>query len=218
MTIEITLPSVNLTFEFTELLKYRDELRLQPGGVYAFYGIAGECLYVGKSKTLYDRLSSHRYSPFIDEIETVDIRFVENPVFRDIYETFAITELGAIYNRDKLDKQTPHSYVRPILSGNYRSLIAVETLIGDTETQITDIEEALKPPERGRYHNNFNDDETELSQSFYEYMAALEEFTARDNGDLEDELRYLTAFLDELKTEEAEIKQSITDSLSELVV
>lgn len=218
MSINITLPPVDLSFKFSRLPDIRDDLRLNPGGIYALYDEDGDCLYVGKSKTMYNRLMSHRHSDFGESIDYVDIRFVESPADRDIYETYAISELNAIYNKDKVDAPAHQAYYRSVIDDLYDELTTVETLIEDAEEQISDIEVSLTPPSRRSYSNNFSDDETELSDSFYEYLALLDEFNGRSKVELEDELRYQVATLSELLEEKQNLKRRIDEYYAKLVV
>ncbi|MDL4843187.1 nucleotide excision repair endonuclease [Aquibacillus rhizosphaerae] len=113
--IEITIPKADITinkkdypeesnvYGFTELhLIPRDK-----GGIFMFYNINEELLFVGKARKLRQRVKKHFEDNVSviknhrDEVATIDVCLVEDPVHREIYETYIINELKAKYNIDK---------------------------------------------------------------------------------------------------------------------
>ncbi|WP_230130726.1 nucleotide excision repair endonuclease [Bacillus sp. CECT 9360] len=111
--IEIPTPDVSITkqdnpqlsniYGFTDFhLIPRDK-----GGIYMFYNINDELLFVGKARKLRPRIKKHfedTVSPIKehrDEVYTIDVCYVEEPMDREIYETYIINNLHAKYNIDK---------------------------------------------------------------------------------------------------------------------
>lgn len=111
--IEIPTPDVSITkqdnpqlsniYGFTDFhLIPRDK-----GGIYMFYNINDELLFVGKARKLRPRIKKHfedTVSPIKehrDEVYTIDVCYVEEPTDREIYETYIINKLHAKYNIDK---------------------------------------------------------------------------------------------------------------------
>ncbi|WP_028401545.1 nucleotide excision repair endonuclease [Ectobacillus panaciterrae] len=78
------------------------------GGIFLFYNINDELLFVGKARKLRQRIKKHfedTASPikmYRDEVYKIDICLVEDPTERDIYETYIINKLQAKYNVDKV--------------------------------------------------------------------------------------------------------------------
>jgi hypothetical protein len=114
--IHITIPSpdVSITkkvdpreshiYGFTEFhLITRDV-----GGIFMFYNDKNELLFVGKARKLRPRIKKHfedTVSPIKDhrdEVYRIDVCIVENPVHREIYETYILNELKAKYNEEKV--------------------------------------------------------------------------------------------------------------------
>jgi excinuclease UvrABC nuclease subunit len=98
---EPTIPSIE---GFIDLHKIpRDK-----GGMILFYNIHDELLFVGKGRKLRQRVKKHledNVSPikaYRDEVYRIDVFFVEDPMERDIYETYFINKLQAKYNVDKV--------------------------------------------------------------------------------------------------------------------
>lgn len=78
------------------------------GGIFMFYDINDELLFVGKARKLRQRIKKHfedSVSPVKshrDEVYTIDICYVDDPMDREIYETYIINKLQAKYNADKV--------------------------------------------------------------------------------------------------------------------
>lgn len=118
--IEIPTPDVTIT-ERKQVIK-GDEPRITPisgfidfhliprdkGGIFMFYNINDELLFVGKARKLRQRIKKHfedTVSPIKahrDEVYRIDACIVEDPMEREIYETYIINELQAKYNVDKV--------------------------------------------------------------------------------------------------------------------
>lgn len=114
--ILITLPTPEVTilkqespegshiFGFTEFhLIPRDR-----GGIFSFYNSKDELLFVGKARKLRPRIKKHFEDSVSlvknhrDEITKICVFLVDNPMHREIYETYMINELKAKYNIDKV--------------------------------------------------------------------------------------------------------------------
>lgn len=84
------------------------EIPRDKGGIILFYNKSDELLFVGKARKLRQRVKKHledSVSPLKDhrdEISKIDVCVVENPMDRDIYETYLINTLHAKYNIDKV--------------------------------------------------------------------------------------------------------------------
>ncbi|MFS0781856.1 nucleotide excision repair endonuclease [Bacillus sp. 1P06AnD] len=77
------------------------------GGIFMFYNIHDELLFVGKARKLRQRIKKHfedSVSPMKnhrEEVYTIDVCVVNDPMERDIYETYIINTLDSKYNVDK---------------------------------------------------------------------------------------------------------------------
>ena len=78
------------------------------GGIFLFYNINDELLFVGKARKLRQRIKKHfedNVSPIKmhrDEVHRIDICLVEDPMERDVYETYIINTLRSKYNIEKV--------------------------------------------------------------------------------------------------------------------
>jgi excinuclease UvrABC nuclease subunit len=78
------------------------------GGIFMFYNDNEELLFVGKARKLRPRIKKHFEDTVSairmnrDEVTKIDVCIVEDPVHREIYETYIINELKAKYNVDKV--------------------------------------------------------------------------------------------------------------------
>ena len=78
------------------------------GGIFLFYNINDELLFVGKARKLRQRIKKHfedNVSPIKlhrDEVYRIDVCLVEDPMERDIYETYIINTLQSKYNIEKV--------------------------------------------------------------------------------------------------------------------
>lgn len=116
MMIKIEIPKPNVTItkqppsELSNIYGFTD-FHLIPrdkGGIFMFYNKNNELLFVGKARKLRPRIKKHfedTVSPIKlhrNEVYKIDICLVEEPVDREIYETFIINKLHAKYNTDKV--------------------------------------------------------------------------------------------------------------------
>ncbi|WP_394235111.1 nucleotide excision repair endonuclease [Niallia oryzisoli] len=118
--IEIPQPDITIT-ERKQILKENEpvikpiygfiDFHLIPrdkGGIFLFYNINDELLFVGKARKLRQRIKKHfedNVSPIKlhrDEVYRIEICEVEDPMEREIYETYIINKLHAKYNIDKV--------------------------------------------------------------------------------------------------------------------
>ncbi len=73
-----------------------------------FFNKDDELLFVGKARKLRQRIKKHfedNVSPIKkhrDEVNKIDICLVEDPMEREIYETYIINQLQSKYNVDKV--------------------------------------------------------------------------------------------------------------------
>ena len=78
------------------------------GGIILFYNVDGDLLFVGKARKLRPRVKKHfedTVSPIKlhrDEVHKIAISVVEDPMEREIYETYIINTEQAKYNIDKV--------------------------------------------------------------------------------------------------------------------
>ncbi|MFP3919754.1 nucleotide excision repair endonuclease [Lysinibacillus telephonicus] len=78
------------------------------GGIFFFYNKANELLFVGKARKIRQRIKKHfedNVSPMKnhrDEIYKIEVYEIEDPMEREIYETYAINTFRAKYNIDKV--------------------------------------------------------------------------------------------------------------------
>lgn len=78
------------------------------GGIIMFFNKNDDLLFVGKARKLRQRVKKHfedTVSPiklYRDEVYKIAVCFVEDPMNRDIYETYIINKLKAKYNVDKV--------------------------------------------------------------------------------------------------------------------
>ncbi|MCM3316313.1 nucleotide excision repair endonuclease [Rummeliibacillus stabekisii] len=98
---EAIIPSV---FGFIDFHKVpRDK-----GGLLLFFNDANELLFVGKARKMRPRLKKHfedNVSPLKDhrdEVHKIEAFIIDDPMEREIYETYAINKLRAKYNTEKV--------------------------------------------------------------------------------------------------------------------
>jgi excinuclease UvrABC nuclease subunit len=114
--INITIPTPDVTItkqdapELSNIYGFTD-FHLIPrdmGGIFMFYNVNEELLFVGKARKLRPRIKKHFEDTVSlikmnrDEITKIDVCIIEDPVHREIYETYIINELKAKYNVDKV--------------------------------------------------------------------------------------------------------------------
>ena len=120
--IKIDIPEPNLTITERKQDLKENEPAIKPiygfidfhliprdkGGIFLFYNINDELLFVGKARKLRQRIKKHfedNVSPIKmhrDEVYRIDISYVEEPMDREIYETYIINTLQSKYNIDKV--------------------------------------------------------------------------------------------------------------------
>ncbi len=120
--IKIELPKVDVSITERKQTPNSDEPKIKSiegfidlheiprdkGGMILFYNIHDELLFVGKARKLRQRVKKHledTVSPLKnhrDEVYRIDVCLVEDPMERDIYETYMINALLAKYNVDKV--------------------------------------------------------------------------------------------------------------------
>jgi excinuclease UvrABC nuclease subunit len=114
--INITIPKPDVTIakqdapELSNIYGFTD-FHLIPrdkGGIFMLYNDNKELLFVGKARKLRPRIKKHfedsvsAIKMHRDEVTTIEVCIVEDPVHREIYETYMINELKAKYNVDKV--------------------------------------------------------------------------------------------------------------------
>jgi excinuclease UvrABC nuclease subunit len=114
--INITIPSPDVSItkqvapELSNIYGFTD-FHLIPrdkGGIFMFYNDNEELLFVGKARKLRPRIKKHFEDTvsvikmYRDEVTKIDVCIIEDPVHREIYETYIINELKAKYNVDKV--------------------------------------------------------------------------------------------------------------------
>lgn len=114
--INITIPTPEVTItkqaepELSHIYGFTD-FHLIPrdmGGIFMFYNDKDELLFVGKARKLRPRIKKHFedtvsvMKDYRDEVTRIDVCLIENPVHREIYETYIVNELKAKYNVDKV--------------------------------------------------------------------------------------------------------------------
>ncbi|WP_071461557.1 nucleotide excision repair endonuclease [Bacillus massilinigeriensis] len=114
--INITIPKPDVTItkqknpELSNIYGFTDFhlITREKGGIFMFYNNKEELLFVGKARKLRQRIKKHfedTVSPIKnhrDEVTKIDVCVVEDPVDREIYETYIINTLKAKYNVDKV--------------------------------------------------------------------------------------------------------------------
>ena len=80
----------------------------EQGGIFMFYNDNGELLFIGKARKLRPRIKKHFEDTVSvikkhrNEVTKIEVCIIEDPVHREIYETYIINELKAKYNEDKV--------------------------------------------------------------------------------------------------------------------
>ncbi|MFC5702594.1 nucleotide excision repair endonuclease [Cohnella faecalis] len=114
--IIVTIPTPNVTITKQENPQESHiygftEFHLIPrdvGGIFMFYNKDEELLFVGKARKLRPRIKKHFEDSVSvikahrDEVAKIEVCVIENPVYREIYETFIINDRKAKYNEDKV--------------------------------------------------------------------------------------------------------------------
>ena len=122
--ISIKVPNPDITIEQRELKASASttEVPIKPffgfvdlheiprdkGGIILFYNKKNELLFVGKARKIRQRVKKHfedTVSPMKnhrDEVNKISVIIVEDPMEREIYETYIINAERAKYNVDKV--------------------------------------------------------------------------------------------------------------------
>ncbi|MCM3667851.1 nucleotide excision repair endonuclease [Mesobacillus maritimus] len=120
--IKIEIPKPDLTIVQRQQQRKEDEPVITPiygfidfhqiprdkGGLILFYNRSDELLFVGKARKLRQRVKKHfedNVSPIKnhrEEVYKIEVMVVEDPMDREIYETYMINKLQAKYNVDKV--------------------------------------------------------------------------------------------------------------------
>ena len=80
----------------------------EKGGVFLFYNQKNQVLFVGKARKIRQRIKKHfedNVSPMKnhrDEIYKIEVYEIDDPMEREIYETYAINMFRAKYNTEKV--------------------------------------------------------------------------------------------------------------------
>lgn len=78
------------------------------GGIFFFYNEKNELLFVGKARKIRQRIKKHfedNVSPMKNhraEIHKIEVYEIEDPMEREIYETYAINQFQSKYNIEKV--------------------------------------------------------------------------------------------------------------------
>lgn len=137
MTIKITLPDNYVTLPF-KLSVIEARLSEKQAGIYVFKDDRGRALYVGQTKDFIRRFKEHyKTSRFVPLAKEVTVYFVDNPMEREIYETYAISLFKPIYNASKTyHKQSVNSEYSMRLEEIQREIEALEQEKADIEYEI----------------------------------------------------------------------------------
>lgn len=120
--IEITIPTPDITITKRKQTPKANEpvikdingfidFHLIPrdkGGIFLFFNKNDELLFVGKARKLRQRIKKHfedTVSPIKthrDEVHKIEVCLVEDPLEREIYETYIINKLKSKYNVEKV--------------------------------------------------------------------------------------------------------------------
>jgi excinuclease UvrABC nuclease subunit len=114
--ILITLPEPDVTIakqenpQLSHIYGFTDFhlITREQGGIFMFYNDKDELLFVGKARKLRPRIKKHFEDTVSvvqkhrDEITKIAVCIVDDPVHREIYETYIINEFKAKYNIDKV--------------------------------------------------------------------------------------------------------------------
>lgn len=97
-------PDLSSVYGFTDYMRIpRDK-----SGIYMFFNNNDELLFAGKARKLRQRIRKNfednvsAIKLYRDEVYKIAVCFVEDPVDREIYETYIINRLQAKYNVDKV--------------------------------------------------------------------------------------------------------------------
>ncbi|KQY79954.1 hypothetical protein ASD24_18615 [Paenibacillus sp. Root52] len=114
--IQITVPTPDVSItkqanpQLSHIYGFTDFhlITREQGGIYMFYNADEELLFVGKARKLRPRIKKHfedTVSPIKnhrEEVTKIEVCLVEDPMDREIYETYIINTMRAKYNVDKV--------------------------------------------------------------------------------------------------------------------
>ncbi|WP_339146048.1 MULTISPECIES: nucleotide excision repair endonuclease [unclassified Sutcliffiella] len=120
--INISIPNPSVSITERQQIRIKDEPIITPingfidfhkiprdqGGIFMFFNINDDLLFVGKARKLRQRIKKHfedNVSPIKDhrdEVYRIDVCIVEDPMEREIYETYIANTLRAKYNVEKI--------------------------------------------------------------------------------------------------------------------
>lgn len=114
--INITIPTPDVTItkqdapELSNIYGFTDFhlITREKGGIFMFYNAQDELLFVGKARKLRPRMKKHFEDTVSvmknhrNEVTKIEVCVIEDPVEREIYETYIINEFKAKYNVDKV--------------------------------------------------------------------------------------------------------------------
>ena len=120
--INIEIPTVDLTITQRKQVVTGDEpiikdiygfidfhqIPRDKGGIFMFYNKEEKLIFVGKARKLRQRIKKHfedQVSPIKhhrNEVYKIEVCIVEDPMEREIYETYIINTLQSKYNIDKV--------------------------------------------------------------------------------------------------------------------
>ncbi len=97
-------PQLSHIYGFTDFIQIpRDK-----GGFFTFYNAKDELLFVGKARKLRPRIKKHFEDTvsvmknYRDEVTKIEVFINEDPVEREIYETYILNKGRAKYNVEKV--------------------------------------------------------------------------------------------------------------------
>lgn len=111
--IQVTMPKWNAVLHYTEVINAPKH-----GGCYVIYSNNDEVLYVGKAENLHARLYKHfsggypRTGGLAHYFYKCAFFFEDNPMYRDMYETYLINVLQPKFNDQKTYLYKPEKPVR----------------------------------------------------------------------------------------------------------
>lgn len=104
--ILINQPDIDFTFNCQDYKNYLTYIK-NKSGLYLIYNKEDELLYIGKAKNLYSRIISHlngssNLKDIYHNFYKVKMIFVNDPLYRELYETYMINTLKPLLNVEKV--------------------------------------------------------------------------------------------------------------------
>lgn len=114
--IKITIPKPDLMIfkkddpEASNVYGFTDfhQITREKGGIFMFYNADNELLFLGKARKIRQRIKKHFEDTVSvmknhrNEVTKIEVYIVDDPMEREIYETYAVNTLKAKYNVDKV--------------------------------------------------------------------------------------------------------------------